>query len=201
MYGYINILSHINKIIIRTHIFFLEFASSKDSSQQESSDILTDVSKDSTPPKKAMSLPTPYRVRGSMHGKDTRMSKSDSYRTPKRVKTSPTVDRSISKPFWLQYPKRSRYKRRKPVQPEGGFGWVVCFTSFCTNGIVLGSLNTFSIFHVEILKVYGKDDSTVYFKTGMWHHVRRISLQCVLRVRTCCVCVCLRISMPAYLCV
>ncbi|XP_076466855.1 monocarboxylate transporter 10-like [Babylonia areolata] len=44
------------------------------------------------------------------------------------------------------------------VQPEGGWGWVVCFTSMCSNGTVFGSINTFGILFVAMLDQFGGDD-------------------------------------------
>jgi hypothetical protein len=61
----------------------------------------------------------------------------------------------------------------KPVQPQdttgynppdGGWGWVVCLTSMATNGTVFGSINTFGILYVEMLKQYGDGDKNIGFK-------------------------------------
>ena len=50
-------------------------------------------------------------------------------------------------------------------QPEGGWGWVVCLTSMCSNGIVFGSINTFGILYVAMLDQYGGKDDNIAFKT------------------------------------
>lgn len=45
--------------------------------------------------------------------------------------------------------------------PEGGWGWVVCFASFWTNGTIFGILNLFGVLFVSIIdefKVPGGDD-------------------------------------------
>ena len=43
--------------------------------------------------------------------------------------------------------------------PEGGWGWVVCFASFWTNGTLFGILNTFGILYVKILEEFKDPDS------------------------------------------
>lgn len=52
------------------------------------------------------------------------------------------------------------------VQPDGGWGWVVCFTSLATNGTVFGIINTFGILFVVMRDEYGKDDPNISFKTA-----------------------------------
>lgn len=54
-----------------------------------------------------------------------------------------------------------------PVQPDGGWGWVVCFTSMCANGTVIGSSSNFGIVYVALLEKYAKNDPNISFKTGM----------------------------------
>ncbi|XP_074650030.1 monocarboxylate transporter 10-like [Tubulanus polymorphus] len=51
---------------------------------------------------------------------------------------------------------------------EGGYGWLVCFASFWTNGTVFGTINTFGIFYQAMLKEYTteKDSSDISFKTA-----------------------------------
>lgn len=53
---------------------------------------------------------------------------------------------------------------------EGGWGWVVCFTSMLANGIVLGIMNTFGILYVPIRERYaGEDPDDISFKTGAFN--------------------------------
>merc|ERR1711978_590945 len=47
--------------------------------------------------------------------------------------------------------------------PEGGWGWLVCFTSFFTNGTIFGILNTFGILFEKIEEEYNQPAS----KTAM----------------------------------
>jgi len=49
--------------------------------------------------------------------------------------------------------------------PDGGWGWVVCFTSMLTNGTVFGVINTFGIIYVVMVDSYPTDDENVSFKT------------------------------------
>ncbi|XP_062581636.1 monocarboxylate transporter 10-like [Saccostrea cucullata] len=49
---------------------------------------------------------------------------------------------------------------------DGGWGWVVCFTSLLTNGTVFGIINTFGIIHVFLVKEYAVNDSSISFKTS-----------------------------------
>ncbi|XP_046550192.1 monocarboxylate transporter 10-like [Haliotis rubra] len=51
-------------------------------------------------------------------------------------------------------------------QPDGGWGWVVCFTSMWANGTVFGIINTFGIVYVHMRDLYAKDDPDVSFKTS-----------------------------------
>ena len=48
--------------------------------------------------------------------------------------------------------------------PDGGWGWIVCLTSFWTNGTIFGILNTFGILFVELLREFD-DDGDIAFKT------------------------------------
>ncbi|XP_076466184.1 monocarboxylate transporter 10-like [Babylonia areolata] len=52
------------------------------------------------------------------------------------------------------------------VHPEGGWGWVVCLTSMCSNGTMFGSLNTFGILYVALVSRYPGDDTYNTFKTS-----------------------------------
>lgn len=54
-----------------------------------------------------------------------------------------------------------------PVQPDGGWGWVVCFTSMACNGTVFGIINCFGILYAAMLDHYAKGDPNISFKTGM----------------------------------
>lgn len=58
----------------------------------------------------------------------------------------------------------------KQVQPEGGWGWVVCFTSLCANGTVFGCINTFGILYIAMLDQFKGDDPNISFKTGKKHN-------------------------------
>lgn len=53
----------------------------------------------------------------------------------------------------------------RPVQPDGGWGWVVCFTSMACNGTVFGIINCFGILYTAMLDHYAKDDKNISFKT------------------------------------
>lgn len=50
--------------------------------------------------------------------------------------------------------------------PDGGWGWVVAFSSMLVNGTVFGIINTFGILYVALVEEYAKDDPTISFKTG-----------------------------------
>ncbi|XP_061193500.1 monocarboxylate transporter 10-like [Saccostrea echinata] len=52
------------------------------------------------------------------------------------------------------------------VPPDGGWGWVVCFTVFLTNGTFCGILNTFGIEYVYLIEQYAKGDPAISFKTS-----------------------------------
>ena len=55
------------------------------------------------------------------------------------------------------------------VPPDGGcYGWVVCFASFWTNAMIFGTINTFSVLYVHIVRTYAEPDGDVpmAFKTG-----------------------------------
>ncbi|KAK0048377.1 monocarboxylate transporter 10 [Biomphalaria pfeifferi] len=53
-----------------------------------------------------------------------------------------------------------------PLQPDGGWGWVVCLTSMACNGTVFGIINTFGTLYVAMREHYAKDDPNVSFKTS-----------------------------------
>lgn len=52
------------------------------------------------------------------------------------------------------------------VHPDGGWGWVVCFTSMLTNGTVFGVINTFGIIYVVMLEEYANGDPNISLKTS-----------------------------------
>ena len=54
------------------------------------------------------------------------------------------------------------------IPPDGGYGWIVCFTSFWTNAMIFGTINTFSVLYVHIVRTYSEPDGNVpmAFKTG-----------------------------------
>uniref|UniRef100_A0A0B7AVE6 Major facilitator superfamily (MFS) profile domain-containing protein n=1 Tax=Arion vulgaris TaxID=1028688 RepID=A0A0B7AVE6_9EUPU len=54
----------------------------------------------------------------------------------------------------------------RPVQPDGGWGWVVCFTSMACNGTVFGVINCFGILYTAMLEHYAKGDHNIAFKTS-----------------------------------
>lgn len=60
----------------------------------------------------------------------------------------------------------SRASMRQPLQPDGGWGWVVCLTSMATNGIVFGLINCFGILYVALRDKYAKGDPNISFKTA-----------------------------------
>ena len=49
--------------------------------------------------------------------------------------------------------------------PDGGWGWLVCLTSFCANGIAGGVINTFGITFAFMLKEFDSNDPNIAFKT------------------------------------
>ncbi|XP_059166367.1 monocarboxylate transporter 10-like [Physella acuta] len=53
-----------------------------------------------------------------------------------------------------------------PVQPDGGWGWVVCLTSMACNGTVFGIINSFGILYVAMREHFAKDDPNISFKTA-----------------------------------
>ncbi|KAK7492966.1 hypothetical protein BaRGS_00015696 [Batillaria attramentaria] len=50
--------------------------------------------------------------------------------------------------------------------PEGGWGWVVCFTSMCTNGTVFANTNTFGIMLVALIDTFDEEDPNISFKAS-----------------------------------
>lgn len=63
-----------------------------------------------------------------------------------------------------QVGKKSRESH--PVQPDGGWGWVVCFSSMACNGTVFGIINSFGILYVAMTEHYAKGDANMSFKTS-----------------------------------
>ncbi|KAK7463160.1 hypothetical protein BaRGS_00038272, partial [Batillaria attramentaria] len=57
-----------------------------------------------------------------------------------------------------------------PVQTDGGWGWLVCFTGMCANGIFTGTVSTFSILYVSLLDRFAgseaEDVADISFKTS-----------------------------------
>ena len=41
--------------------------------------------------------------------------------------------------------------------PDGGWGWVVCFASFWTNGCIFGILNCYGVMFMEVLTEFGRE--------------------------------------------
>ena len=53
------------------------------------------------------------------------------------------------------------------VQRDGGWGWVVCATTFWANGTLFGLHKSFGVLYVDLLKQYGhKNKETIAFRTG-----------------------------------
>ncbi|CAG2213556.1 SLC16A10 [Mytilus edulis] len=50
--------------------------------------------------------------------------------------------------------------------PDGGWGWVVCFTSMLCNGTVFSIMNTFGILYTFLLDEYAAGDSEISLKTS-----------------------------------
>ncbi|CAH1799429.1 unnamed protein product [Owenia fusiformis] len=52
------------------------------------------------------------------------------------------------------------------VAPDGGYGWLVMFTSFWVNGTIFGILNTFGVLYVRMLKDFSNGSEDMAFKTS-----------------------------------
>ena len=52
-----------------------------------------------------------------------------------------------------------------PVQPDGGWGWVVCLTTMLNYGTVSGLINGLPLLYVIVLKEFSEADPTIAFKT------------------------------------
>ncbi|XP_061192191.1 monocarboxylate transporter 10-like [Saccostrea echinata] len=61
---------------------------------------------------------------------------------------------------------RTKCRKKEFVPPDGGWGWIVCFTSLMANGTALSILNIFGILYVYLLEEYTSDDPFIFFKTS-----------------------------------
>ncbi|KAK7484356.1 hypothetical protein BaRGS_00024361 [Batillaria attramentaria] len=50
--------------------------------------------------------------------------------------------------------------------PDGGWGWMVCFTSVCAFGTIFGNINTFGIIYVALLERFSGDGEKIAFNTS-----------------------------------
>ena len=52
------------------------------------------------------------------------------------------------------------------VPSDGGWGWLVCITSFLANGILFGIINTFGIVYIALMAEFNTEkDPLITFKT------------------------------------
>ena len=51
------------------------------------------------------------------------------------------------------------------VAPDGGWGWLVCFTAFMAHGSLMSMMNTFGFIFVELLNKYEGQTTNLAFKT------------------------------------
>ncbi|KAK7463165.1 hypothetical protein BaRGS_00038277 [Batillaria attramentaria] len=52
------------------------------------------------------------------------------------------------------------------VQPDGGWGWVVCFASFLVSGLTNATMITFGVLYVAMVEEFAKGDPDQAFKTS-----------------------------------
>ncbi|KAK7095355.1 hypothetical protein V1264_006775 [Littorina saxatilis] len=62
---------------------------------------------------------------------------------------------------------------------DGGYGWVVCFTSLLAHGTIVGFLNAMGIVYVALLKAFADGDPIISFKTS-WVGSLTLSMTFVL---------------------
>ena len=50
-------------------------------------------------------------------------------------------------------------------QPDGGFGWMIVFSAFCVQFLVLGTMNNFGILFTQLLSEFksSKQETGMYF--------------------------------------
>ena len=53
----------------------------------------------------------------------------------------------------------------EPLQPDGGWGWIVCLTATLNYGTSMGLMNSLSILYVIMLKEFSDDNSAISFRT------------------------------------
>ncbi|KAK6188862.1 hypothetical protein SNE40_004952 [Patella caerulea] len=51
--------------------------------------------------------------------------------------------------------------------PDGGWGWLVCFTALVANGTVIAIINTYGIIYVAIEDKFSTQDQSIAFKTSL----------------------------------
>ena len=80
--------------------------------------------------------------------------------------TGSTTIKHNQEPIYL------RKETEEFVPPDGGWGWVVCFASFWTNGSIFGIINTFGIMYVALLEEFsGAGEEDIAFKTCKYCYV------------------------------
>ena len=88
------------------------------------------------------------------------------------------------------------------VPSEGGWGWVVCFASFWTNGTIFGTLNTFGVIYAELMEEFEDSaDTNLAFKLCEYKLSICIHLCIYICIYVCtyvciyiCVCMCLNFA-------
>ena len=66
----------------------------------------------------------------------------------------------------LQSTVHPRQETEQFIPPDGGWGWLVCFAAFWTNGVVFGIINTFGIMYVALLDEFDPEGTKdIAFKT------------------------------------
>ena len=60
----------------------------------------------------------------------------------------------------------SENNERDAFSPQGGGrGWLVCLSSFYVKGVVAGSMNTFGVLYVALIRKYASGDPNISTKT------------------------------------
>lgn len=85
------------------------------------------------------------------------------------IETTETLSESYTGPKeTVSYDKPNENKDKtsaKRIAPDGGWGWVVCFSSMLINGIVFGIVNSFGIIYVRMVKEHEHNVPNIGFKT------------------------------------
>ena len=82
----------------------------------------------------------------------------------RKSKSSSSSDMESSQPLRSSV-ENGHLKQTGFTPPDGGWGWVVCFTSMMCNGTVFSIMNTFGILYTFLLEEYAKGDPVISFKT------------------------------------